>query len=237
MTSFRRVREEGGRRFFLCLFLSTVAHAAILFGLPVSASPPEPEPDRTEMIYTRIPSRPASVSPGHLVGTFGRTAPPPAPPPPTAPLPEKGRPGPPLRKGFNRRPPSSASGSPRKPNAFPPSLDDRRVVVPLLKSEKISNPRYSAYHDRIRARIKRRAYLYVNDPEFADGEVYLSFVLGADGRLRGLRLDPSKTHANAYLREVGLRSIREAAPFPPFPEGLNYPELSFNVVISFERRD
>jgi len=31
-----------------------------------------------------------------------------------------------------------------------------------------------------------------------------------------------------------LRSIKDANPFPPFPKDLNYPELTFNVVISFE---
>jgi hypothetical protein len=36
---------------------------------------------------------------------------------------------------------------------------------------------------------------------------------------------------------VGVKSVQEAGPFPPFPQDLNYPELTFNVSISFQYKE
>jgi len=33
---------------------------------------------------------------------------------------------------------------------------------------------------------------------------------------------------------VAEKSIFDASPFPAFPKDLDYPELSFNVIISFQ---
>lgn len=110
----------------------------------------------------------------------------------------------------------------------------RHISVPFLKSEKISNPKYANYQNSIRNKIRNRAYLYVEHPEFRTGEVYLTFVIASDGSLRDMKIIDDKTRANNYLRGVVVRSMKEASPFPPFPQDLNYPELSFNVVISFE---
>ncbi len=119
-----------------------------------------------------------------------------------------------------------------------PSLyGKRQISVPLLKSEKITNPQYLNYHDRVRNKIKHRAYFYVDDPQFEAGEVYLTFVILSDGTLKKIKIINAKTHANHYLRGIGLRSIKESSPFPPFPRELKYPELSFNVVISFEVKE
>lgn len=111
---------------------------------------------------------------------------------------------------------------------------DRRVVIPFLESEKITNPRYLDYNEDIRQRIKQTAYSYVDHPDFASGEVYLTFVLASSGVLRNVKVIASRTSANRYLQEIGVRSIENSAPFPSFPHELDYPELTFNVIISFE---
>jgi len=113
----------------------------------------------------------------------------------------------------------------------------RKISIPVFQSEKGANPKYSHYHQTIRRKIKERAYFYVDNFDFETGEVYLTFALLADGTLKEVRIIESKTSANEYLRGVGLRSIKESSPFPPFPKDLNYPELSFNVVISFELQE
>ena len=110
----------------------------------------------------------------------------------------------------------------------------RKISIPVLKSEKISSPRYLNYHQKIRQKIKERAYLYATESNFESGEVYLTFVLLADGTLKEIQIIEDRTSASSFLRGVGLRSIKESSPFPPFPEDLKYPELSFNVVISFK---
>lgn len=111
---------------------------------------------------------------------------------------------------------------------------ERKITVPLLQSEKITNSKYLSYTQNIRQRIRQRAYYYAQNPDFASGDVYLTFVLASTGALEAVKIIPGKTHANAYLQDIGLRSIQESAPFPPFPADLSFPELTFNVIISFE---
>lgn len=109
----------------------------------------------------------------------------------------------------------------------------RTISVPLLKSEKITNPKYLSYNQTIRQKIRQRAYHYVDHPDFSSGEVYLSFIIDKLGRLQDVHVLNQRTDANQYLKDIGMRSVREAAPFMAFPEDLSYPELTFNVVISF----
>jgi hypothetical protein len=108
----------------------------------------------------------------------------------------------------------------------------REVSMPMLKSEKINTPAYVTYYQIVRDRIRERAYN--NYTRLSVGEVYLTFIIKADGTLGDLQIIESKSTANDFLREIGQKSISEAAPFPAFPSDLNYPELTFNVAISFQ---
>lgn len=108
----------------------------------------------------------------------------------------------------------------------------RKISVPELKSEKINNPVYLDYYQIVRNKIKERAYR--NYSRTDAGEVYLTFVLASDGSLKQIKLVDEKTSGGTYLKDVGLKSIRDSSPFPSFPRDLAYPELSFNVIISFE---
>lgn len=111
----------------------------------------------------------------------------------------------------------------------------KTVSVPPLQSEKINNPSYANYYSLVRGRIKQRAYF--NYSEYYAGEVYLTFILTSDGTLKELQIIEQKTTGGQYLRTIGLKSVKEAVPFPPFPKELRYPELTFNVVISFQVRE
>jgi len=73
---------------------------------------------------------------------------------------------------------------------------------------------------------KIRRCAYQNYSRTETGEIYLSFVIGQDGSLRDLRLVEEKSTPNYYLRDIALRSIRAASPFPAFPKELDYPQLS-----------
>ena len=111
----------------------------------------------------------------------------------------------------------------------------KTVSVPALQSEKINNPSYANYYSLVRGRIKQRAYF--NYSEYYAGEVYVTFILTSDGTLKELQILEDRTTGGQYLRTIGLKSVKEASPFPPFPKELHYPELTFNVVISFQVRD
>lgn len=105
----------------------------------------------------------------------------------------------------------------------------RKISVPELYSEKINIPAYANYYQTVRDWIKKRADLICTQLE--EGEVYLTFIVTADGKISQIKIIEEKTSANDYLRDVALRSAREASPFPTFPKDLKYPELTFNVVI------
>ncbi|MFA4983936.1 MAG: TonB family protein [Candidatus Omnitrophota bacterium] len=108
----------------------------------------------------------------------------------------------------------------------------KRITMPAVDIDKINNPSYLSYYQIIREKVRRAAYQ--NYTHNDTGEVYLSFVVSRNGFLSDMRLVEEKSSASSYLREIALRSIREASPFPAFPKDLDYPRLSFNVIISFE---
>ena len=114
----------------------------------------------------------------------------------------------------------------------------KKITLSPLSNEKISNPQYLTYNDDMRSaisrNIKERAYTYVNHPDFQAGEVYVTFVLENSGILKKVKIIEEKTAANSYLRNVALRSIMESNPFPPFPKGFDYPEFTFNLLITFQ---
>jgi len=108
----------------------------------------------------------------------------------------------------------------------------KEVSIPILKSEKIDTPGYAMYTGIIRDRIRERAY--VNFVKSLGGDVYLTFIIRADGKLVDVQVLQNRTQASEALCSVGIASIREASPFPSFPKELNYPELTFNIQISFQ---
>lgn len=108
----------------------------------------------------------------------------------------------------------------------------KKITLPPVANENISSPEYVNYYQTIRQKIKRAAYQ--NYARFINGEVYLSFVISSSGQLKDLRINEEKSTMHTYLKDIAKKTIYDAVPFPSFPEVLDYPELSFNVIISFE---
>jgi outer membrane biosynthesis protein TonB len=108
----------------------------------------------------------------------------------------------------------------------------RKISLPAIEMAKINNPSYISYYQIVREKIRRSAYQNYTHNE--TGEVYASFIITNDGYIKDVRLAEEKTAANDYLKNIALRSIRDASPFPNFPKELDYPQLSFNIIISFE---
>ncbi|MFH0826984.1 MAG: TonB family protein [Candidatus Omnitrophota bacterium] len=108
----------------------------------------------------------------------------------------------------------------------------KKITFPSPELDKINNPVYLSYYQIVREKIKRAAYQSYTGKEV--GEVTVSFVILNNGHLQELRLIEEKSVLSPYLRETALRSIREAGPFPTFPKELDYPQLSFNLAITFE---
>jgi TonB family protein len=108
----------------------------------------------------------------------------------------------------------------------------KKITLPAVDIDKINNSSYISYYQIVREKIKRAAYQ--NYTHTDTGEAYLSFVISNDGYLKEIKLVEEKSAPSPYLREIALRSIKDASPFPNFPKELDYPQLSFNVIISFE---
>lgn len=108
----------------------------------------------------------------------------------------------------------------------------RKITLPPVELEKSNNPTYISYYQIVREKIRRAAYQNYTHTE--TGEVYLSFVITSDGLIKAMRVVDEKSSSSPYLKETALKSMSEASPFPNFPKALDYPQLSFNVVISFE---
>ena len=108
----------------------------------------------------------------------------------------------------------------------------KKITLPPIDIDKITNPSYISYYQLVREKIKRAAYQNYTRTE--TGEVYLSFIISADGSLKEIQTREEKSTSSPYLKEIALRSIKDASPFTAFPQELDYAQLSFNVVISFE---
>lgn len=108
----------------------------------------------------------------------------------------------------------------------------KKITLPAIEMAKINNPGYISYYQIVREKIRRSAYQNFTHNE--TGDVYISFIISNDGLIKDVRLIEERSAANDYLKGVALRSINDASPFPNFPKELDYPQLSFNIIISFE---
>jgi TonB family protein len=122
-----------------------------------------------------------------------------------------------------------------KPDLIKPEaiVIKRKVSLPaIIDMAKIDNPSYVSYYQLVREKIRRAAYQNYSSNE--TGEAYVTFIISSEGYLKDVRLVDEKSSASSYLRQIALDSVANAAPFPKFPKELDYPRLTFNVVISFE---
>jgi len=100
-----------------------------------------------------------------------------------------------------------------------------------LKKEK--NKTVTAYYKIINEQLQQ-AVIYPDI--FSEGEVALSFVLTSDGNLKSVEVIDETVHNDTALKETAVKIVKNASPFPPFPENLHQQQLTFNVVFCFRER-
>ncbi|MBU1913475.1 MAG: hypothetical protein KKB22_08085 [Candidatus Omnitrophica bacterium] len=94
---------------------------------------------------------------------------------------------------------------------------------------------YIGYYRAVREKIRYYADRnYLKEGSASQGEVFLSFVVAASGELLHIMIIDAKSIEDPLLRNIAIDSIRDASPFPTFPQGMNQYQVTFNVVISFE---
>ena len=121
----------------------------------------------------------------------------------------------------------------RKPTQMRSGQASHITVTPIT-SEKMNNPVYTSYQDRIRESIKERVYANYN--RLDRGNVYLTFIISSDGSLKDYQIIDEKTKASQNLRYISTKSLKEAR-FPPFLQGMTLPEYTFNIEIDYQVSD
>jgi outer membrane biosynthesis protein TonB len=213
-------------RFFqIALVISLIAHSAMFFKLPqINLLPLRRTLDQIEVTYIKEEATSSSSK------LYNKTSPLESRSPKTS---SKNIAPPPYVKKeqiFNK-----VKNIPiEKPELLRPEIIavKKNISLPEVHDEKMKNPVYLNYYQKIREKIKRAAYQ--NYTRLVNGEVYLSFIILSNGKLGNIRIDEEKSTTYTYLKEIARKSIYDASPFPDFPKDLNYSELSFNVIISFE---
>ncbi len=215
--------------FQITLLISFLAHSAVLFassGLPFHSLPRREAPVEITYVRNKAPEYKKASLPAKedILKMTSRLA-------------VKNMPPPFISKEEIMQ--NSASMLSRKTDFVKPTVPKpdvtavkKKINLPPVDLNKIDNPSYLSYYQIVREKIRRSAYQSYIKTE--TGEVYLTFLIARNGSLMDVRLNAERSSRSAYLKEVAARSVRTASPFPLFPKELDYPQLSFNVIISFE---
>ena len=94
---------------------------------------------------------------------------------------------------------------------------------------------YISYYELIREKIRACLKAHYNTHQ-KEGRVQLSFTLKADGSLVLVEADEPNSTDNETLLDIAVRSVREAAPFAPFPKAISLPRMSFDLLVTFKKQ-
>lgn len=97
-----------------------------------------------------------------------------------------------------------------------------------------ANREYVSYYELLKDKIKTR--LQYNYRFYkGEGDVYLSFALGADGKLLAYGIDRQRSSKDDVLLQIASASLKGASPFQPLPKAIAGAKTSFNIIISFKK--
>lgn len=107
----------------------------------------------------------------------------------------------------------------------------------VVNDEKDSGKKatYIGYYRLVREKIKYYADKnYIKEKSASEGEVFISFVVTSSGKLLHIMVIDNRSTNNSMLRNIAIDSVKDASPFPSFPQGMNQYQITFNIIISFE---
>jgi hypothetical protein len=85
--------------------------------------------------------------------------------------------------------------------------------------------------EKIKQQLKKKYSRYSGE-----GDICLLFILNSNGSLYAFDIAQDSAD-NRKLRDIALRGLKEATPFPSFPETLSYNRMAFSIVISFRKHE
>jgi len=113
-------------------------------------------------------------------------------------------------------------------------IDKEIIFKEILNSELKKDPKYMEYYQKIRAKISN--ILHKNYKGEDIGEITLSFVLLRDGNIKEVYFKDDFL-SKEILKDIVLKSLYDAEPFPPFPEDFkDRYSLPFSVNIQFKNK-
>lgn len=201
--------------------------------LAVTPSPPPPEPIPQDVTTPPPPEPPAPVE------AVPEPSPVPAPKPlPKAevkPAPKPAVPPKPREKTTPRaaQPVSEAPAHEATPVAAAQETPPAPAVIAAPAPAPVTDmAAEDAYKALLRGRIDaHKRYPPLSRRMGEEGTVVVSFRLNADGEIS--QLSVVKGSGSERLDEAALEAVRQAAPFPPFPEGVKRTSWSFSLPLQF----
>ncbi len=124
---------------------------------------------------------------------------------------------------------------PRQMTALEDAKEKTFAKVVEEEQDDAKKATYISYYRAVREKIREWADRnYPKNKKLAEGEVFLSFIVASSGELLQVMVVDEKSVSSRFLRNIAINSIRDASPFPSFPKGMEYYQITFNVIISFE---
>jgi TonB family protein len=121
----------------------------------------------------------------------------------------------------------------KQPSRMGISAEKPKISVRGIETKDSVENQFNDYFLEIREKIRERISVYGEDIHLR-GEIYVTFVVLANGALKDVRVEDKGSGSSDHLRRIALRSVKEASPVPPFPKGLDYQELSCSLPIAVE---
>jgi protein TonB len=193
------------------------------------ASPPEPV--QQQVIEETIAPTPPQERPDVVAPPEQKPEPTPARPESAKIVPAE-RPAPVKPKVVRReaKKPSEATPAPR--NSAPPRAEREAPMASAMSAGAMASA-IASYNQRVRAHLMR-FHQYPSGGGGQRGVARLSFTLGRSGQVRSSRLGGSSGVAAFDAQAMAM--IRQASPFPPFPDEIRNGSMSFSIPVEFTVR-
>ena len=111
-----------------------------------------------------------------------------------------------------------------------PSVVDLTNLVDAARGDPVLLSYFSAIREQIQRTANHRPWL---SGESADGLVYVSFLLSANGAIDRLAVVLDRSAPSSALRDIAVTIVKTAAPFPPFPPSMTESQKTIVVPLEF----
>jgi TonB family protein len=111
------------------------------------------------------------------------------------------------------------------------SMVDLTNLVEAARGDPVLLSYFSAIREQIQQTANRRAWSL--EEEAGYGLVYVSFMLSSTGDVQRVAVVADRSIPSQALRDIAVRIVKTAAPFPPFPPSMVDPQKTIVVPLEF----